>query len=204
DRLPRLRRTVRVQGGLTCHWTATPRTRSGRAATTARSSASWRRTSPRSSSAGKTGTSSTCWASAPARCAGPGSPTGRRSCPRGPCPAAATTRTCNWRWSTAMAADLFATDRSWRRVRTYGPTSEDGHAAVLYVSEMPARFYRVRCDDFGVDFSTGSGDAMRILAQEIAEAIAGGMLNIEASLGARLGFQPIHSRTHGYNRQEHR
>ncbi|SRR5712692_2553585 len=70
-------------------------------------------------------------------------------------------------------------DTGWREVRAYKPTHEEGRAATVWVLRRPARFWRLTSGD--IEITTGSGDEMGLLLDQIAQAIAGGML------GFRLG-----------------
>lgn len=69
-------------------------------------------------------------------------------------------------------------DQDWREVNRYRPTADDGHEVVVSVSRMPAMFWRIECPDLDLDLQTGSGSRMSRLADSIAQAIAGGMLDI--------------------------
>lgn len=62
----------------------------------------------------------------------------------------------------------------WTFVALYEATHEDGDDAEVYVSAMPARFYRVKGK--GIDVTTGSGGQMRDLIHRIATEISMGML----------------------------
>ncbi len=65
---------------------------------------------------------------------------------------------------------------AWEPLGTYLPTCSDGREAEVLVCRMPAAFYRVRSEKAKVDLTTGSGEKMRRLAAQIAQAIADGML----------------------------
>lgn len=65
--------------------------------------------------------------------------------------------------------------------------NSDGQDAIVYVTALPARFYRVTglpsTNSIGgevkpFDISTGSGDEMRLLVLAIAKAASEGMIGI--------------------------
>ena len=64
---------------------------------------------------------------------------------------------------------------------SYSAQNSDGHDVEVFVTAMPARFYRVdvapRGDKPGYTITTGSGCAD--LVRQMAEAIADGMLGFE-------------------------
>lgn len=64
---------------------------------------------------------------------------------------------------------------------SYSAQNSDGRDVEVFVTAMPARFYRIevapRDDKPGYSITTGSGCAD--LVRQIAEAIAGGMLGFE-------------------------
>jgi hypothetical protein len=75
--------------------------------------------------------------------------------------------------------DAFGVDRGWREVRRYPPGQPDDSdivEAVIYVSRMPAEFYKVESEALLAPLTTGSGSEMARLADSIAQAIVSGML----------------------------
>lgn len=72
--------------------------------------------------------------------------------------------------------DGFDHDEDWKLVHAFTPETGDGHEAKVYVMRLPARFWRVTCEDLDLDLSTGSGASE--LAHDIAQALAEGVLGV--------------------------
>lgn len=65
-------------------------------------------------------------------------------------------------------------DPPWRPVAFYPARCEEAGEVTVYVSRLPAMFYRIDCPKLGVSLATGSGG--HFLADTIAAALANGML----------------------------
>ena len=77
----------------------------------------------------------------------------------------------------------FDYDRDWKLVKTYEPIGTDGKEVKVYVLRSPARTWRVVCEAEGIDLATGSGQDE--MADQIARAIAEGMLGVSFAVGKR-------------------
>lgn len=71
---------------------------------------------------------------------------------------------------------LTVDDGAWVPVALYPAGTESGGGTLVLISRAPAMFWRIVCERLGVDLSTGSGPDAVHLVDEIAAALAGGML----------------------------
>lgn len=71
-------------------------------------------------------------------------------------------------------------DPEWRQVFTY-QAKPGGHGSAVYVSRLPAQFWRIIIPGLGLDLSTGSGCGRLVTA--MADAAACG--DLDASLATR-------------------
>lgn len=63
--------------------------------------------------------------------------------------------------------------------KTFKATNSDGHDAMIYVTAYPAMFYEIEWENKTGKHILSTGSSMEELANQIGEAIADGMLDID-------------------------